>query len=258
MRRTASKFPAARSTLASGEVGRSAVPPTFSLSGLTSEVQRRRSGISSDRSLLVGLSGIDGSGKGFLAGVLRRELERTGARVALLNVDGWLNLPRIRFSPHDPAEHFYRHALRLEEMFSDLVLPLRDHRTHRLVAQHAEETATAYRDHQYDLRDIDVVLVEGIFIYKRAHRSCFDLAVWIDCSFETALERALQRGQEGLPPAETIAAYETIYFPAQRLHCRRDEPRRYADAVVVNDPRLRAGPEARPRGTGSAGDRTFW
>lgn len=234
------------------------MPPTFDLSELATEIRGRRSGLSAAKSLLVGLSGIDGSGKGFLAGELSRELERTNLRVALLNVDGWLNLPAIRFSQHNPAEHFYRHALRLEEMFSDLVLPLRERRTHRLVAQYAQETASAYRDYLYEFRDIDVVLLEGIFIYKRAHRSCFDLAVWIDCSLETALERALRRGQEGLPPAETIAAYQAIYFPAQRLHCRRDEPRRRADGVLVNDPRLTASREAHRHGSGSAGDRTSW
>jgi hypothetical protein len=95
-------------------------------------VERRRS--AGPSAVLVGLSGIDGAGKGFLAAELRRELERSALRVALINVDGWLNLPAVRFSPDDPAEHFYRHALRLDELFSDLVLPLRLRRTHRLVA----------------------------------------------------------------------------------------------------------------------------
>jgi len=234
------------------------MPPTLDLTGLASDIRGRRSGVSPGRSLLVGLSGIDGAGKGFLAGELCRELERTSLRVALLNVDGWLNLPAVRFSPRNPAEHFYRHALRLEEMFSDLVLPLRERGTHRLTAHYAEETATAYRDYRYEFREIDVVLLEGIFIYKRAHRSCFDLAIWIDCSFETALERALRRGQEGLRPAETIMAYETTFFPAQRLHCQRDEPRRLADGVLVNDPRLSAPGEGLRPGIGSAEDRTSW
>ena len=56
--------------------------------------------------------------------------------------------------------------------------------------------------------------------------------------FETALERALQRGQEGLPPEETIRAYQTTYFPAQEIHFRVDEPQAAADVVWVNDPRL--------------------
>jgi uridine kinase len=60
----------------------------------------------------------------------------------------------------------------------------------------------------------------------------------VECFFETALERALQRGQEGLPPEETILAYQTIYFPAQEMHIRVDEPRATADMVWVNDSRL--------------------
>src|SRR5262245_24404917 len=101
MRRTASGFPVARWTFVSGAIPRSAVPPTFDLSGLLSDVCDRRSGMSSSRSLLVGLSGIDGSGKGFLAGGLLRGLERADLRVALLNADGWLNLPAARFSQHN-------------------------------------------------------------------------------------------------------------------------------------------------------------
>lgn len=197
----------------------------------------RQAELTTARALLVGLSGIDGSGKGFVAGQLGERLDRLGLRVALLNVDGWLNLPTVRFSRIDPGGHFYRHGLRLDEMFDRLVLPLRDRRTHRLEADYAEETASAYRPHLYDFHDVDVVLLEGIFIYKRAYRPHFDLAFWIDCSFETALERALRRAQEGLSQGETVEAYRTIYFPAQRLHQDLDQPRGGADGIIVNDPR---------------------
>lgn len=209
------------------------------LSPLVTAVHRRRLAMPAHHGALVGLSGIDGAGKGFVAARLSVELDRLGLRVALLNVDGWLNLPSIRFSRVNPAEHFYVHALRLEAMFTDLVLPLCRYRTHRLVAPFAEETATRYREHLYEFHDIDVVLLEGIFIFKRAYRAHFDLAVWIDCTFDTALERALERTQEGLPPAETRAAYEAIYFPAQQLHFERDDPRQAADLTIPNDPRLR-------------------
>ena len=201
-------------------------------------VRKRRAAVSPRQALLVGLSGVDGSGKGFVAAELRRWLEADDFRVAVLHVDGWLNLPAVRFSRDWPAEHFYIHALRLDEMFRDLVLPLRQSRTRRVVARHAEETATAFRDELYDLHDVDVIVLEGIFIYKRQYRRYFDLALWLDCTFDTAMERALRRGQEGLPRAETIAAYETIYFPAQRLHFRQDEPRARADVIMANDPRL--------------------
>ena len=208
------------------------------LDAIVETVIDRKRRLSASRSLLVGLSGIDGSGKGLVAAQVASALTDARIRPAVLNVDGWLNLPHVRFSRDRPAEHFYDHALRLDQLFEQLVLPLVRLRTHRLVAQYVGETATAYQPHTYDFRNVDVLLVEGIFIYKRAHRSHFDLAIWIDCSFETALERALARGQEGLGPEATIAAYQTIYFPAQRLHFQRDDPRNGADAVLVNDPRL--------------------
>jgi len=208
------------------------------LAGPAAAVASRRAELPAGRALLVGVSGIDGSGKGYLASRFRDHLQRSELRVALLNVDGWLNLPSVRFSRTDPGGHFYRHGLRLDELFARLVLPLRDRRTHRLEAEFAEETASTYRPHLYAFNDVDVVLLEGIFIFKRAYRSHFDLAFWIDCTFDTALERALRRAQEGLPPAETIEAYRTIYFPAQRLHQERDQPRGGADQIIVNDPRL--------------------
>jgi len=38
-----------------------------------------------------------------------------------------------------------------------------------------------------------------------------------------------------LPPTETSEAFEAIYFPAQRVHLARDEPREAADCIVTND-----------------------
>jgi uridine kinase len=190
------------------------------------------------RSVLAAVSGIDGSGKGFVSAEIMRALEAAGLRVAGINIDGWLNLPQVRFADKDPAEHFYRHAIRFEELFAQLLIPLRDRRKVRIEADFAEETATSYRKQRYAFDDVDVVVVEGIYLLKRELRAHHDVSLWIDCSFETALERALARGQEGLPIDETVRVYRTIYFPAQEIHFARDEPRAAATAVIANDPRL--------------------
>jgi uridine kinase len=218
---------------------------TRSESELVAEIGRRHTELGGSRALLVALSGIDGSGKGWMARRAAERLATAGLRVASLGVDLWLNLPPVRFSAERPAEQFYQHSLRLDALLTRALLPLRDTRALDLAFDATEETATAYRPERWQYSNIEVVLVEGIFLLKRGLRPHYDLAVWLDCSFETALERALARGQEGLPPGETIRAYETIYFPAQRLHAERDDPRGGADLVVPNDPRL-AGPRAIP------------
>jgi uridine kinase len=199
------------------------------------KILQRRANIPDTRSLLVGVSGIDGCGKGYVAGQLQAHLALHGVIPAILNVDGWLNLPQKRFDQSAPAVNFYENAIRLDQFFNELVLPLRDRRSIHLEADFVEETASDYRKHTYDYTDVSVALIEGIFLFKAQYRKYFDLAVWIDCSFPTALARAIDRAQEGLSPANTIAAYDTIYFPAQRIHLARDKPRENADVILEND-----------------------
>src|ERR1051325_1506038 len=202
---------------------------------LVREILQRRANTPETRSLLVGVSGIDGCGKGYLATQLQAHLALHGVIPAILNADGWLNLPEKRFDQCAPAVNFYENAIRLDEFFDQLVLPLRDRRSIHLEADFLEETAADYRKHSYDYEDVSVVLVEGIFLFKPPYRKYFDLAIWIDCSFPTALARAIDRAQEGLSPANTIAAYDTIYFPAQRIHLAQDRPREHADLIFEND-----------------------
>jgi uridine kinase len=184
---------------------------------------------------LVAISGIDGAGKGHVTAQVSASLEKCGVRVAALSVDPWLRLPRERFNSTDPARHFYEQAIRFDEMFESLVLPLRNRRSVYLEADAVEETSTAYRRRLWLFEDVDVILLEGIYLFRSPYRRHYDFAAWLDCSFETALDRAVRRAQEGLSPEETARAYRSIYFPAQEIHFARDDPRASADVVLSND-----------------------
>ncbi len=208
------------------------------ISTVVEETLIRRARHPPGMALLVGMSGIDGSGKGYIAAHVATALSAGRLKTAVINVDHWLNLPAIRFDPNRSAENFYDNALRLDEMFARLVVPLRSHRSVCITMEMVEETATASRPYTYQFVGIDVIVLEGIYVFKRAYRQHFDLTVWIDCSWETALERALARSQEGLAHDDTIRAYRQIYFPAQEIHFARDDPRGSADLILPNDPRL--------------------
>jgi len=213
-------------------------PRTVSLVAVVDTIEMLRRATPSSRSLLVAVTGIDGSGKGYVAELMTVTLKARGLRTVNINVDGWLSLPSVRFSEKDPATHFYVNALRFGDMFATLVRPLRDQRSIRVEADFVEETDVEYRRHLYEFVDVDIIVLEGIYLLKRELRKEYDLSIWIDCTFETALERAVGRSQENLPPAETIAAYHRIYFPAQEIHARRDRPRDAATLILTNDPRL--------------------
>jgi len=208
------------------------------------EILDARNTVPSDRSALIAISGIDAGGKGYFTERLVGALQAKGVRAVWINVDYWLGLPDKRFGTSDPPEIYYHNAIRFEEMFTETVFPLRDHRSLRVEINYADETAIEYRPRTLQFDDVDVIVLEGIYLLKRAFQSYYDRCIWIECGFETALERALSRGQEGLPPDETILDYHTIYVPAQELHFQRDDPKGVADLIVNNDPRL--GPVSWP------------
>ena len=200
----------------------------------------RRVSVPRNEAILVAVSGIDGSGKGYFTSLLVPQLNARGVSGVGINIDGWLALPDVRFSTIDASGNFYRNGLRLDEMFERLILPLKRTRSVAIEADFAppESMATGFRRHRYEYRDVDVLVLDGIFLLKKRYRALYDLTIWVDCTFETALERALQRNQEGLPETEIVREYETIYFPAEGVHFVLDRPREMADLIVVNDTRL--------------------
>jgi uridine kinase len=152
-----------------------------------------------------------------------------------------------RFGATNPAELFtitpfvvMNYLPTICPLFAQLTLPLHENRS--VDADYTEETATEYRKHTYHFeaifQAIKVILLEGIDLLQRQFCSYYHLAFWIECGFATALERAIARAQEGLPPEETVKACETIYFPAQEIHFERDQPQVAATATINNDPRL--------------------
>ena len=210
------------------------------LQTVVDEILEARSSIPSHRSVLTAITGIDGCGKGYVTAQIVDALQANGVRAVSINVDGWLNLPNRRFDASNPAEHFYLHAIRFEELFTELILPLRDSRSVCTVANHAEETSTGYERRVYKFEDVDVIALEGIYLLKREFQAYYDLSIWIACSFDTALERAIPRAQEGLTREGTARAYRTTYFPAQEIHFQRDDPKTEATLIINND--LRLGP----------------
>lgn len=209
--------------------------PCSSVADLARIVRARAIRLGTSRAALVAISGIDGAGKGFLARELERELTASGLRVATISVDPWQNPQTLRFGGPDAGHHFYEHALRLDALFEQLVLPLRASRSMRLETRLIRTDVDVWFDGIYDYRNVDVVVLEGIFLLKRELCHHYDLRVWVECSFETALRRALMRNQEGLPPEQIRADYERIYFAAQRHHFAADAPRTRADCVIYND-----------------------
>jgi uridine kinase len=184
--------------------------------------------------MLVGISGIDGSGKSTVAARLADRLNSLWMKTVLVQLDDWHNPPAVRFSPTRPAETFYESGLRMDELFSTLVLPLqRDRRVHLQATLARLPEERPFR-HTFAFDQVDMVVLEGIFLFKQRFQGHFDFRCWVDCPFQTALVRALRRNQEGLAAERLVRDYQRIYFPAQRVHFAKDRPIDSADFIFCN------------------------
>jgi len=187
---------------------------------------------------LVGVSGIGGSGKGYVASLLQHELVSRGVKVSLLHGDDWLSLPEVKYRDDEPARHYYEHALREREMFDTFVMPLVKNGRVELSYEAYVERTRSYIAKNVEISNVDVVLLEGILLFRSPYADKFDVKIWVECPFDVALERALHRNQEDLDIEAVTRKYQRIYHPAQRIHLTQDDPIGRADVVIINDRKL--------------------
>lgn len=183
---------------------------------------------------IVGVSGIDGSGKGYISQKLHAQIGAAGLSCSLIGIDGWLQPPSKRFSECDPGGYFYKHGFRFDELQTQLFEPLCRSGRVDFVAKHADPTNSEEMvDYRYQIHRPDVIIFEGIFLFQ--DRFKFDYSVWIECSYKTALDRAIERNQEDLPEEQIRSDYLAIYFAAQKIHIETDKPRSRCDFILLND-----------------------
>lgn len=188
-----------------------------------------------DHVFTVAISGIDAAGKGYIAKRLENELAGKGLRIANVNLDPWQNPVPVRFKKQNAAENFYHNVFRWDDVFAQLIIPLRQNGniqlTSRLIRTHADE----YYDFNFRYDGINILVVEGIFLFQPKYLGYYDFKIWIDCSFDTGLQRAIKRNVEKLCVQKLREDYETYYYAAQRFHLQKDNPLEMADYIYDNE-----------------------
>jgi uridine kinase len=207
-----------------------------SISDLTAKIIERYNQHNTNRVFTVCISGIDASGKGYITKLLQKEFEQVGYNIAAINIDPWQNSIPVRLQQKNSAENFYTNVIRWNDFFKQLIIPLQNNRHIFLTTDLIRTDADEYYKYTYEFSNTDIILVEGIFLFQEQFKQFFDYKIWIECSFETALQRAVDRNAEKIDSVRLIHSYESYYFPAQRFHFEKDQPRYLADLIFENDP----------------------
>ena len=81
--------------------------------------------LNKNKFLLIGISGIDGSGKGFHSKKIKEALLQEGITSDIISVDGWLSHPNKRISNTNKGYNFYHNGIDFNRFKEGVHSPLK-------------------------------------------------------------------------------------------------------------------------------------
>ncbi len=191
--------------------------------------------VEAGRPVRVAIDGFCAAGKTTLADAVAQELAGSGRPVIRVCADKFQSPPEKRWQlgRHSP-EGFYRHAIDVEAIRDQLLEPLNG------------PDQFSYRSSTYDIRNMkpnrspmhaaapdSLVIVDGLFLFMPMLMPYWDLTVFVDTPFNTCIERARLRNQEGFKDADSVEKrYRERYWPGYQLYLEEFDPKSLVDAVV--------------------------
>ena len=187
----------------------------------------------STKALVVAISGIEGGGKQALTEKVAAALELEGISVAIVHTDDWEAPKSVRFNVMNSPEEYYLNAYRFDEMVEQLILPLK-------LFGNIKTSVTLNdvmnpRTVEYDFNNIDIILIEGVYLLQEAYLDLYDYTCWVESDFDAAFKRLagkrnIEQCQEAL-----VNIFERLIKPAGQYHIYTDNPQGHADSIYIEE-----------------------
>jgi HAD superfamily hydrolase (TIGR01549 family) len=183
-----------------------------------------------ERAFVVGVSGIDGSGKTMFAGSLEKYLVSRNFKAQAIHLDDFHNPKVIRHAGPDPAENYYQRSFNLETIASRLLQPMGRKKAFTVKIPVFNYITDRYEvEKEYYFNADTIIIFEGVFLFRQELAPYIDFKVFLDIPFEESKRRALVRDQ-----AAVIEKYDVKYLPAQAKYLKEYPPRRTAHLIIDN------------------------
>ncbi|MGA7206574.1 MAG: AAA family ATPase [Specibacter sp.] len=198
------------------------------LAGLAGEIPRDPS-----RFTLVGVDGVDGSGKSTFAQGLAEELAGLGASVAVIHMDDFHNVRAARYRlGRESPEGFWLDSYDYEALHREVLDPLGPdgHGRYRPASSDLKSDSPARVDPQ-QAHPGSIVIVEGMFLHRDELAVRWDYSLFLDVPFsETARRMAARDGSPADPEHPAMARY----VQGQRLYFQACKPWSRATRIIDN------------------------
>ena len=148
--------------------------------------------------------------------------------VQVIRVDDFHNPISIRYSGENDAENYFNLSININIIIEKLLVPIRQKSSFSTELTVLDLDADSFQNKRsYSISRDTIVLLEGIFLFRKELSPCVDYYIHLDIPFEECLKRGLERGGKE-------ERYHTKYIPAQKKYLKEYPPSEHADVIIDN------------------------
>jgi uridine kinase len=179
---------------------------------------------------IIGINGIDCSGKTAFARGLESFFTNKGLRTQPIGMDDFHNAKQVRYAGGNQAENYFNNSFNIKLMIEKLLKPAKEKsRVSAKLTLLNVETDKTDISKEYSITPDTVVILEGVFLFRPELVPFIDYKVYLHISPEESKKRAAVRD-----PAASLCKYDDKYLPAQAKYIREYSPASIADMVIDN------------------------
>ncbi len=183
-----------------------------------------------DKAFVIGINGIDGSGKTTFSEALEKYLKSKDLPTQLIHLDDFHNPQAIRYAGANQSDNYYNRSFNINQVIDKLLAPIQKKQPVSLKLKTLNWQTDKYDNvRQYNIKPNTIVLFEGVFLFREELAPYIDLKVFLDIPFEESKKRAVVRD-----PEANVKKYNTKYLPAQQKYLKQYPPSKVADIVIDN------------------------
>ena len=207
-------------------------------------IANRLAAIKLPHPLRVGIDGVSASGKTVLADELAVVLQKMNRKVIRTGIDGFHNPPEIRhrrgsMSVEGYVEDSFDYAAARKCVLNPLG-PEGSLSYQPEIYDHAKETGKP--PNSISASSDAILLFEGVMLFRQEIANAFDYKIFVNTSFEVALERAKARDLNHFGSMQTLMdKYTRRFIPGQKRYLTECRPETQANVIFRNDDPSRPG-----------------
>ena len=183
---------------------------------------------------IIGINGVDTSGKTVFTHKYSRFLEHLGIRNTILHIDDFHNLSAIRYQGENEIEAYYNNAFNYNQVIDEILKPLQKmgHLDKNVLCLNLDTDIYENLIH-YQIAEDTILLIEGVLLFREPMLKYLEGKIFLNISFDEVINRAKLRDVpkygEGF-----LQKYINKYIPIQKLYFSEYNPVQKSDIVINN------------------------